>query len=265
MKKYLLLIACLFGVFSIPSTRAALYEINISAEVTANQSNSVTHLCAAQGFTGCPYFPLQDIVTMTMIYDDSTPIDPLGINNTNRSTYANAFTSISLSNSLFTSTYSNGLGFGQFSITDNTGGTFRDRLAIRLWDSVANTGFPGSADPMHLTPIDTTIAQASDDVFGDIEIRSILINLVGLDDLLFNSKSLPTSLSISGLDLANSNWGVNLSTLGTNAITKGFAGSAGGGIKSVSIKAVAVPEPSVMTLMVIGLSGLGFSVWRKKT
>lgn len=244
MKKYLLLISCLFGVFTIPSTRAALYEIKISAEVVANQSNTVTLLCAAQGFTACPYFPLQDIVTMTMIYDDSTAVDPFGINNTNRSTYANAFTSISLSNSLFTSTYSNGLGFGQFSVTD-VSGTSSDRLAIRLWDSVANTGFPGSADPMHLTPIDTTIAQASDDVYGDIEIRSILINLVGLDDLLFSSKSLPTSLSISDLDLASSNWGVNLTSLGTNAITKGFAGSAGGGIKAVSIKAVAVPEPSV--------------------
>lgn len=235
------------------TTTADLIELSMTGVVNANQSN-INGNCGAQGFSACPYFPLQSTATVTIVLDDTTPVD-LTFPASNY--YANAITSINFVTDLFSSSYDSSSGFGMIQATNNS-------LRFHLWDSGTHLTRTGSGNPMHLTPIDTSITHPSDDLYGNIEIKTLVIDLAGLNTLFNKNLPIPP-LNQSNFDLQGSSWGVNITSLGTNSLTTGWGGSAGGNITNVMLtnrvdtpatETSDVPTPATLWLLGLGLLGL---------
>jgi len=259
MKKFALY--CSLCVLAISMhTHAALMEVTISGNVQANQTNN--NICPTQGFNVCHYFPLGDAISMSFVYDDQTP--QAYVQNGTSAFYDNAIKSISFNSTHIAYSGSDSGNFGQFIVRNAA----KDRLTFRLWESTQNRFAYASANAMNLTTLQTEVAHATDDVYGDIEIDAILINLTALSGALFNSLALPASFNLSHFDdPVNTNWGFNI----RSHLLGGWRGSVGVGIQSVSVSALdaeqdppsTVPAPMTLVLMLSGLALLVRTTRRK--
>jgi hypothetical protein len=257
------------------SATAALFDIQFTGSVIGNQTHN--GVCTAgqngPGLKICQYFAIDDTITMSLRYDDTTPFYLLN-NNPNSRVHDNAFSSLSLSSS--SSTYSGYSGnaagnFGQFMVRDGA----RDGVTIRLWESedlTDNRFAYDTANDMDLTPLDTDLTFAPDDALGDIVIRDILINLGSLSNDIITSTQLPTSFNFSDFDdVNNTNWSMTfkngLGEDGNPIPNLGFGASIGIQLTDITVSAVSsaqnngspLPEPSILALLSVGMIGLGFA------
>lgn len=224
---------------------AALYEVTVTGQVTANQTG-VSQICRAQGFNVCQYFPLNDAVTMSFIYDDASALSY--VQNGTAAYYDNAIKSISFSSTFvnYNGTYEG--DFGQIIVRDST----NDGLTFRFYESTQNSYDYATGDAMDLTTLQTEVAHAADDVYGDLEINAIRINLTSNSSSLFDSLDIPVSFDLADFDNINStNWGFTVRT------ASGFGGSVGLSLDTISIQAVSnVPVPAAVWLFGSGLVAL---------
>ena len=257
MKKFVLY--CSLCVLAISMhTHAALMEVTISGNVQANQT--INNICRTQGFNVCHYFPLGDAISMSFVYDDQTP--QAYVQNGTSAFYDNAIKSISFNSTHVAYSGSDSGSFGQFIVRN----AIKDGLTFRLWEPTQNRFAYASANAMDLTTLQTEVAHATDDVYGDIEIDTILVNLTALSGTLFNSLAMTTSFNLSDFDdPVNTNWGFNVRS------SSGFGGSVGVGISSVSVSVLGakegspstVPAPMTLVLMLSGLALLVRTTQRK--
>ncbi|WP_428607328.1 PEP-CTERM sorting domain-containing protein [Sedimenticola sp.] len=259
MKNFLSITMALVCYLCSNSAMAVLYDVTMTGLVEKNQTN--LGICPAQGFNVCHYFPLNDTISMTFRYDDTTPVAyNLTASNT---VYDNVIKSLSFSSDAVGYTGSYIGDFGQVIVRNGT----KDGLTFRFWESTQNIFANATADPMDLTTLPTSLAYPADDIYGDLEIDAIRINLTSLSDTLFNSSDLPTAFSLTDFDdPVSTNWSFNVRT------SSGWRGSVGVGINGVSVQQVAaspgtatsatVAEPS--SIIIIGLGLVGLSTTRRR-
>lgn len=250
------------------SATATLFNLELTGTVSANQTGpGGISGCGVQNGPGlliCHYFSLGDTVSLNLQYDDSTPFYNLN-SNPNHRVHDNAFTSLTLSST--SSTYSGYSGsasgqFGQFIVRDLT----QDGYTFRFWESTASGFAYDTANDMDLTHLDTGLTFAADDALGDIIIQNMLINLTSLQNDLISGTKLPTSLNLNDFDNPNS---TNWSFTAKNGL--GFGASVGIDLTALSVTAASTtqgtvnpaPEPTILALFSIGLTGLVFIRKRK--
>lgn len=243
-------LACTLGSHS---ALAAMYDVTLTGLVSANQSTT-TGICRTQGFNVCHYFPLNDSISMTFRFDDSTPA--AYIQNGTSTYYDNAIKSISFSSTAvgYTGAYTG--DFGQFIVKDST----KDGLTFRFWEPTQTVFASATANAMDLTTLQTEVAHSADDIYGDMEINSIRVNLGSFTNALYSSMDMPTSISLADFDdPVNTNWGIGIRS------ASGFGGSVGIDITGLSVQPVsAVPVPAAAWLFGSGIIGLIGVARRKK-
>ncbi len=254
MKKFvasLSLACCLLGS---QTALASLFEVNIDGLVTTNQSDIFGN-CGAGGFSACPYFPLNSSVSMSFTFDDSTPSSPTPSGTA--AYYKNALSSLTFSIDAIGYTGSATGSFGQIFVSNDS----TDRISIHAWESTQTIFSPTSisgANAMDLTTLDTTLANPTDNIYGDIEINAIRINLASLTNTVFSSFALPISFNSADFnDPNNTNWGVNIRS------SSGWGGSAGMSITGLSINNLSnnqntspsnIPVPGTLFMTLTGLA-----------
>ena len=232
---------------------AALIDVTISGQVIANMTSG--GICRTQGFNVCHYLPLGDSVSMTFRYDDSSAISY--IQNGTSAYYDNAIKSLTISTTAIGYSGNATGDFGQIIVRNSS----VDGLTFRFWEPTQTSFAYATANPMDMTTLQTSLAFAPDDVYGNIEIHQVSLNLTSLSNTVFGSLAIPTDINLADFDNANStNWSFGLRS------ASGFGGTVAMSITGVSVQAVsAVPVPAAAWLFASGLLGLVEIARRKNT